>query len=134
MPSAFRQRRAATAGGPDDSAARSARPGLRARGAWAAGSFLVTIARLLRLVVGIVVAIIVAAILLRVLDANASNTIVRDIHDVGRALVGPFANIFNVHDAKAAMAVNWGLAALVYLIVGGFIAGVIARGAPGRAR
>jgi hypothetical protein len=83
-----------------------------------------------RLAAGIVVAIIVAAILLRVLGANASNTIVRDIHDAGRALVGPFDNMFSFRHAKVATAVNWGIAAVVYLIVGGFIARLIARAAP----
>lgn len=89
------------------------------------------LARVVRIVVGIVVALIVAAILLRVLGANPHNSVVNDIHDAGRALVGPFAGPFSIHDAKLATAVNWGLAAIVYLIVGGFIASLIARAGPG---
>ena len=41
------------------------------------------------------------------LDANAGNSIVRWIHDAGRALVGPFKNVFSFHSAKTAMLVNW---------------------------
>ncbi len=88
------------------------------------------IARLVRLIVGIIVLLIVAAIVLRVLDANASNTVVRDVHDVARALVGPFDNLFTISKPKLAMAVNWGIAALVYLFVGGLIARLFARAAP----
>src|SRR5213082_1657956 len=101
-----------------------------ARGASAVGSLMLALARLVRLVAGIVALVIVVAIVLRVASANGSNAIVRDIHDAGRALVGPFKNVFSIKNPKAAIAVNWGLAALVYLIVGGFIAGLIARMAP----
>lgn len=101
-----------------------------ARGAWAVGSGMLLLARLVRVVVGVVVALIVAAILLRVLGANPHNAIVNDVHDAGRALVGPFDGLFSIKHAKLAIAVNWGLAAIVYLIVGGFIARLIARSAP----
>jgi hypothetical protein len=89
-----------------------------ARGAWAFGSLLIAIARLVRLAAAIVVVIIVAAILLRVLSANPTNSIVRDIHDAGQTLVGPFKTLFHIKDPKVSIAVNWGVAALVYLIVG----------------
>jgi hypothetical protein len=101
-----------------------------ARGAWAIGSVMVAIARVVRLIAGIVVAVIVVAILLRVVGANASNSIVHDIHDAGRALVGPFHDVFSIKRPKISMAVNWGLAALVYLIIGGMIARLIVRAAP----
>ncbi len=101
-----------------------------ARGAWAVGSLMLLIARLVRLVVGIIVLLIVAAIVLRVLGANASNTIVKDVHDVAKTLVGPFDGMFSISKPKVAIAVNWGIAALVYLLVGGLIARLIARAAP----
>jgi hypothetical protein len=100
------------------------------RGAWAAGSMMVTLARLVRLIAGLVVLVIVVGILLRVLSANPANSIVSDIHDAGRALVGPFKNMFTLKNPKGEMAVNWGLAAVVYLIVGGLVAGLITRAAP----
>jgi hypothetical protein len=91
---------------------------------------MLAIARVIRLIVALAVLVIVAAIVLRVLSANASNVVVRDIHDVGKALVGPFDNMFSIRHAKVSMAVNWGIAALVYLAVGGLIARLIARAAP----
>jgi protein-S-isoprenylcysteine O-methyltransferase Ste14 len=105
-----------------------------ARGAWAVGSVMLAIARLVRLLVGLVVLIIVAAIVLRVASANPGNVIVRDIHDVGQTLVGPFKNVFTIKDPKADMAANWGLAAVVWAVVGGFVASLIARAAPSGVR
>lgn len=91
---------------------------------------MLAIARLVRLLVGLVVLVIAAAIVLRVASANSGNVIVRDIHDVGKVLVGPFKDVFSLKNPKASMAANWGLAALVWLVVGGFIARLIARAAP----
>lgn len=85
-----------------------------------------TLARLVRLAAGIVAAIIVAGILLVVLSANPTNDVVSAIHDAARALVGPFDGMFTLDSADATLALNWGIAALVYLIVGGLIARVIA--------
>jgi len=87
------------------------------------------VARAIRLVAGIVVGIIVLAIILRLLDANAGNVIVSDIHDAGAWLVGPFDNLFSIKGPKLNIAVNWGLAALVYSVIGSFIASFAARGA-----
>ena len=101
-----------------------------ARGAWAVGSLMIVISRIVRLIVAVIVLLIVAAILLRVLSANPANSIVKDIHDAGRALVGPFKDVFSIKKPNVSIAVNWGLAAIVYLIVGGFIASLIARIAP----
>jgi hypothetical protein len=94
------------------------------------GTVMVTIAWIVRILTALAAGIIVAAILLRVLNANPSNTIVRDIHDIGQTLVGPFKNLFSIKNAKLGITVNWGLAALVWLIAGGFIARLIARAAP----
>jgi hypothetical protein len=88
------------------------------------------IARLVRLAAALVVLVIVVAIVLRVVGANPANSIVSDIHDAGRMLVGPFKNVFTIKNAKADLAVNWGVAAIVYLIAGGLLARLIARAAP----
>ena len=94
----------------------------------------ITLARLVRTLAGLIALVIVAAIVLFLLGANPSNGIVSAIHDAGAWLVGPFKNLFSIHNAKLAMAVNWGLAALVYLIVGHLIATLLARMTPrGRA-
>jgi hypothetical protein len=78
----------------------------------------------------LVVAVIVAAIVLRVLSANPANSVVRDIHDAGRVLAGPFKTIFSFKHPKTAIAVNWGIAAAIYLIAGAIISGLLARLAP----
>jgi K+-transporting ATPase A subunit len=92
------------------------------------------LARIVRSLASIIALVIVAAIVLFILGANPSNGIVSAIHDAGAWLVGPFKNLFSIHNAKVAMAVNWGLAALVYLIVGHFIASLLVRMTPRRRR
>ena len=95
----------------------------RQRGAFSRGSGAVmdTLARVVRLIVAIIVLVIVAGIVLVLLKANPTNTIVSDVHDAARWFAGPFDGIFSFHNARVALAVNWGLAAVVYLIVGGLI-------------
>ncbi len=88
---------------------------------------MLTLARVVRLIAGVVFVIIVAGILLRVFDANMSNTIVRDIHDAAAWLVGPFKNLFSFKNPKVTIAVNWGIAAVVYYAIGHIIARLLAR-------
>ena len=64
------------------------------------------LARLIRVIVGVVVAVIVAGILLRLLSANPHNVIVSDIHDTAQALVGPFKNVFSLGSPKRSLAAN----------------------------
>ena len=85
------------------------------------------LARVVHLVVSVVVLIIVAGIVLVLLKANPTNSIVSQVHDWARSLAGPFDGIFSFHNARVAIAVNWGIAAVVYLIVGGLIARLIGR-------
>jgi hypothetical protein len=85
------------------------------------------LARLIRLAAGIIAAIIALGILFVVLEANPDNTIVSAVDDAARALVGPFDDMFSIDNAKTAIAVNWGIAAFVYLILGALIAWLIER-------
>ena len=85
------------------------------------------LARVVQFVVSIVVLIIVAGILLVVLKANPANSIVSEVHSWAHWLAGPFDGMFRFHSAKTAIAVNWGIAALVYLIVGGLIVRLLGR-------
>ena len=85
------------------------------------------IARIVSLITMVVVGLIVIGILLVVLEANRDNAIVGFVDDVARWLVDPFSGIFSLDERKAEIAVNWGLAALVYAIVGGVIASLLAR-------
>jgi hypothetical protein len=85
------------------------------------------LARLVTAVAGVVAAIIVLAIVLHVLNANPSNGIVDVIHQAGSWLSAPFHGLFSPHDADLRMAVNWGLAALVYVIAARLIARLLLR-------
>jgi len=83
--------------------------------------------RLISAVTTLVVAIIVIGIVLVLLDANKSNDLVNAILDAGRWLVRPFRDIFHPGSLKSRVAVNWGLAALVYSLVGGLLARLLLR-------
>ena len=97
------------------------------RTAAAAGSGLIMVARVVRFAAWGVAAVIVAGILLIVLKANPANDVVSHITDWASTLAGPFDNLFKLHDHKANIGLNWGLAAVVYLIAGSIVAGFIAR-------
>ncbi len=96
------------------------------------------IGRLIRAAASAVAALIVIAIVLRLVSANPHNVVVSDIHDAAAWLVGPFKNLFSVGGAKLELAINWGVAALVYLVVGHLIgrllSGLSARPGFGRTR
>ena len=88
---------------------------------------MLVLARIVKLVTAVVVGFIVLGIALHLLDANSGNALVGFVHDVAGWLVTPFKGIFNLSDQKAQIAVNWGLAAVVYAIVGGLLARLLTR-------
>jgi xanthine/uracil permease len=98
------------------------------------------VARIVKLITAVVVGFIVVGIVLHLLDANSGNVLVSFVYDVAGFFVTPFEGIFSLDSAKAQIAANWGLAAVVYAIVGGLIARLLtgmSRGgeaAPGRRR
>jgi hypothetical protein len=73
-------------------------------------------------IAGAIAAIIVVGILLVVLGANQSNVLVDLVLDVGRFFATPFADLFPRDDPETDVVVNWGIAALVYLLVGALLA------------
>jgi hypothetical protein len=85
------------------------------------------LARAIRMIAGIVALIIVAGILLVVLDANLGNQIANAVHDAAAWLASPFNGLLNFSKHKTEVAVNWGIAAVVYYLVGHFLARLIAR-------
>src|SRR5919198_204811 len=87
------------------------------------------LARIVRTATTVAVVLIVAGILVHVLGANTSNGLVSAINDAAKWLVQPFSTVFHIHGNKANVAVNWGIAAVVYAVVGGFIASMLARSA-----
>ena len=88
------------------------------------------LARVIEIVVAVVALIIVLGILLVVLEANRSNGIVDAIVDAARWLAGPFKDIFSLEDRKLEVAINWGLALLIYVVVGRIVAGLLRRPRP----
>jgi hypothetical protein len=94
----------------------------------AAGAGVIMVARLVMAVATLIALLIGLAIVLRDVDANAANTIVKGIHDGANFFAGAFTDLitFKGHP-KRAITVNWGIALLVYLIIGAVIAGMIAR-------
>src|SRR3954470_4712448 len=85
------------------------------------------IARIVSLITSIVVGLIVLAIVLVLLEASRGNGIVDALVSAGDWLSKPFHGIFSLDSHKATVAVNWGLAALVYAVIGGFIARLLRR-------
>jgi hypothetical protein len=93
-----------------------------------AGAGVLLIARLVMAVASLIALLILLAIVLRDVDANANNTIVKGIHEGANLFAGAFTGLirFSGHP-KRAITVDWGIALAVYLIVGGLISSVVAR-------
>src|SRR3954449_12443874 len=89
------------------------------------------IANLVRTVAAVVVGILVIAIVLVLVGANPHNDIVHWLRDAAAWLAGPFAGIFHLDSAKATLALNWGIAAIVYAVVAGLISHLLVRAGGG---
>jgi hypothetical protein len=100
---------------------------MRERAGLAAKRGLWGVARIVSLITSVVVGLIVLAIVLVVLEASRGNAIVDGLVGAGQWLSTPFHGIFSLDSHKATVAVNWGLAAVVYGLVGGFIARLLRR-------
>jgi hypothetical protein len=87
------------------------------------------LARAVRLATAVVVAVILAGILIHVFEANTSNAIVSFFDDAARWLTQPFHGFFSPDGQNARIALNWGLAAVVYAIAGTLLARLLARSA-----
>jgi hypothetical protein len=108
---------------------RRRRPGTEGGGGLAAAAIGagVIVARIIWLIAILVALVIVLGIAFVVLKANMSNSIVSSIHDAAKFLVGPFDGIFKPKDHRVAIAINWGIAIVVYLIVARLIARLLRR-------
>ena len=96
---------------------------------------LALVARVIVIITSIVFLIIALGILLIVLDANSGNVIVQAVTSAARFLVGPFDGLFTFSDQQLETAINWGIAAFVWLIVGALLARLLrAIGGRGRRR
>ena len=78
-------------------------------------------------IAAVIAGIIVLGIVLVLVGANQANDIVNVIMDVGRFFAGPFDDLIPQDNQRANYVVNWGIAALVYLLVGAILARIIRR-------
>jgi hypothetical protein len=85
------------------------------------------LARIIEILIMAIFVVIAVGIALVVLGANEDNVIVEVILDTARVFVRPFRDIFDLDDEKLKTAINWGIGAFVYLVVGRFVAGLLRR-------
>jgi hypothetical protein len=91
-----------------------------------AGAGVIVIARLVMSIALLIALLIAAAIVLRDVDANSANTIVKDVHEGANFFAGAFTGIIVFHGhPKRALTVDWGIALIAYLVAGSLIARVI---------
>ena len=86
-----------------------------------------SIARAVILLTSAIALVLVVGILLVVLEANRSNELVQFVRDAASLLAGPFDGLFTLDSNKAEKAVNWGIAAVVWLALGRLIARFLVR-------
>ena len=98
----------------------------RRRSLVAANSGRATAARVISAITAIATLILLVGIALVLLKANQGNDIVAAIHDAAAWLAGPFDGMFSFDKARTETAVNWGIAAAVWFVVGRLLARVIA--------
>jgi hypothetical protein len=94
----------------------------------AAGAGVLLIARIVMAVAVLIALLIALAIILRDVGANPQNAVVKGIHEGANFFAGAFTGLitFKGHP-KREITVDWGIALLVFLLVGAVISSFIAR-------
>ncbi|MGK5554669.1 hypothetical protein ACSNOI_23925 [Actinomadura kijaniata] len=100
-------------------------PGLRAARRQAVG----LLATLVSIITTVVVLILAVHVLFAVFEANTGNELVAWIGDRARDLAWQFKDVFEPKDPKVSVAVNYGLAAVVYLVIGRIVVALVRRAA-----
>lgn len=72
-------------------------------------------------------ALIILGIVLVVLQANPENAIASALTSIAEALAAPFDGIFTLRDRRGETAVNWGIGAAVYFVLGVVVADMLGR-------
>jgi preprotein translocase subunit SecG len=83
-----------------------------------------TLVRVLAMIICVLLALHIAFV---VFSANQDNAIVRTVNDWADWFAWRFRDIFVPKDERVGVLVNYGIAAVVYLIVGRIVAGLIRR-------
>lgn len=89
-------------------------------------------ARFVSALAAVIAFILVVHIILVAVDASTTSTPVKDIGDLAAKLAWGFRSLFTFDSAKLTVFVNYGLAALVYLLVGGAVVRLFRRTTPAR--
>jgi len=79
-------------------------------------------ARVIMAIATIIACVLLLDILLVWANANGSNDIVHFFMQVGSFFATPFKQLFTVRGHKQDVLVNWGIAAVAYLLIGGLLA------------
>jgi hypothetical protein len=85
------------------------------------------VASVIHLVTGLVVAIFLFHMLFVVFEANQDNGFVSGVYNLAKVLVLGLGDVFTPDDAKLGVVLNYGLAALLYLVVGQIIVRMLNR-------
>ncbi|WP_433333076.1 hypothetical protein [Spirillospora sp. CA-294931] len=85
------------------------------------------LAGLVSLVTTLVVIVLAIHIVFVAFEANGANDLVSTVRDWADDLAWEFRDVFKPEDHKAEVAVNYGLAAVVYLIIGRIVVSLIRR-------
>jgi hypothetical protein len=86
-----------------------------------------SLARAVMLLTGAAALVLILGIVLTVLEANRSNDIVQVVRDAAGILAGPFDDLFKLDSNKGEIAVNWGIAAAVWLLLGRLVTRMLVR-------
>lgn len=77
--------------------------------------------RIVRLITAVTTTIFTLHIVFVVLEANQGNEFVSFIYTLAKGLVLGLGDVFTPDDAKIGVVLNYGFAAVIYLIVGQFV-------------
>ncbi len=103
------------------------RGGRRRGGRSGSGGARFAIAKAITTIAAIIATLIVVGIVLVLLKANPANDIVDALREIARFFAQPFDAIFELERRRPEIALNWGIAAVVYLVVAHLIAKLLTR-------
>ena len=103
------------------------RGGRRRGGRSGSGGARFAIAKAITTIAAIIATLIVVGIVLVLLKANPANDIVDALREIARFFAQPFDAIFELDRRRPEIALNWGIAAVVYLVVARLIAKLLTR-------
>lgn len=95
--------------------------GVRNASAWVRNK----IAAIVWLVAALCAAVLAIGALLVAFDANPDNSVYQWFTDTAQTLAGPLDDLFQLDDEAKKTLVNWGIAAVAYLVVGRIVQRIV---------